>query len=290
MAQSGVVRQNHALITGAASGLGRALALCLAADGWAIALADVEDADSSETLRLVTEAGGSGWIEHLDVRRIEEWGELRERLQNRWDHLDLLVNNAGVFGAGPVGEFSIEDWQWIVDVNIWNAINGCHTFVEWLKVNPHGAHIINTCSSAALIPFPRLAAYGLTKAAVLALSESLYGELLPFNVGVTALCPDSFHTHILEGARFSDDEIREEAKQEFARATLAPGAVAEAAIRAMKRKQLYVVMPFKARFYWRLKRLAPVRLLERIAREAEAERKAFVQKSVGGPSAEHGTN
>ena len=109
-------------------------------EGWCVALADLNRPGCEETLQLVKQAGGDGLVEEIDVRHIEEWQALRDRLKGRWDHLDLLVNNAGVAGSGLVGEYPIENWQWIIDVNLWNGINGCHTFVDWLKANPRRHH------------------------------------------------------------------------------------------------------------------------------------------------------
>src|SRR5580704_4625225 len=250
-------RQKTGLITGAASGLGRALALRLARDGWNLALADVNDVASEETLRLVRQAGGDGFVEHLDVRNIDEWQALRDRLQDRWPQLDLLVNNAGVAGSGRVGDYSIENWHWIIDVNLWNGINGCHTFVEWLKANPNGAHIINTCSLAAIVSAPTMGAYNVTKAGMLALSETLYSELMPYNVGVTAICPAVFRTNLLDNARWCREEERVLFQRGFEQAKMTADYVAAAAIRAMKNKELYVVVPFESRMHWYLKRLAP---------------------------------
>src|SRR5438105_187649 len=94
-----------AIITGAASGLGRALAVRLAQDGWQIAICDIDDAGSQKTLDLVRAAGGTGQVEHLDVTQPAAWEALRSRLQSSWRQLDLLVNNAGVAGAGEVGKY-----------------------------------------------------------------------------------------------------------------------------------------------------------------------------------------
>jgi NAD(P)-dependent dehydrogenase (short-subunit alcohol dehydrogenase family) len=262
------------LITGAASGLGRAIAVRLARDGWNLALADVNDEACEETLRLVRRAGGEGFVEHLDVRYIEEWRALSERLRAQWSQLDLLVNNAGVAGSGRVGDYSIENWHWIVDVNLWNGINGCHTFVEWLKANPQGAHIINTCSLAAIVSAPTMAAYNVTKAGMLALSETLYSELLPYNVGVTALCPSVFRTNLLDKSRWCQPEERKLFEKGFAETKMTADYVADAAIRAMQRKQLYVLVPFESRFNWYLKRLAPTWLLRKVSRMFESQLQA----------------
>jgi len=273
------------LITGAASGLGRAIALRLAHDGWNLALADVNDEACEETLRLVRHAGGDGFVEHLDVRYIEEWQALRDRLQAQWSQLDLLVNNAGVAGSGRVGDYSIENWHWIVDVNLWNGINGCHTFVDWLKANPAGAHIINTCSLAAIVSAPTMGAYNVTKAGMLALSETLYSELLPFNVGVTALCPSVFRTNLLDKSRWCQPEERKLFEKGFAQTKMTAEFVADAAIRAMQRKQLYVLVPFESRFNWYLKRLAPTWLLRKVSRMFESQLQAAAKwESAGAPT------
>jgi NAD(P)-dependent dehydrogenase (short-subunit alcohol dehydrogenase family) len=283
------MERRNAIVTGAASGLGRAIAIGLGRDGWCVALADVNRPGCEETLRLVKQAGGDGFVEELDVRHIEEWQALRDRLKSRWDHLDLLVNNAGVAGSGLVGEYSIENWQWIIDVNLWNGINGCHTFVDWLKSNPRGAHIMNTCSLAAIVSAPTMAAYNVTKAGMLALSETLYSELMPYNVGVTAICPAVFRTNLLQTARWSREEERVLFQRGFEQAKMTADYVAAAAIRAMKNKELYVVVPFESRMHWYLKRLAPTWLLKKIARmfaaglkaaAADPERESIIKETV----------
>src|SRR6185295_4032585 len=145
-----------------------------------------------ETLDLVRQAGGEGRIEPLNVSCVDQWQTLRSRLQADWQHLDLLVNNAGVAGAGEIGDYSLDDWHWVIDINLWSGIYGCHTFIDWLKQNPSGAHIINVASMAAFESAPPTAAYNATKAAILSLSETHYAQLLPHNVGVTVVCPGSF--------------------------------------------------------------------------------------------------
>lgn len=261
----------HALITGAGSGLGRAISVALAQRGWHLALADINDAGSEETLRLVRAAGGNGQVEHLDVTQLEQWQQLRERLAKAWPQLDLLVNNAGVGVGGEVGKLPLEDWRWIVDINLWGVIYGCHTMVDWLKANPHGAHIVNIASMAAIVSAPSMAPYNVTKAGVLSLSETLYGELRPHNVGVTGVCPSFFPTSIVKSGRFQGDGQREVATKLMASSTCTAEHVAAKILRAIDRKRLYVTVPGVATFFWRLKRLMPVSVLKLISnRNAQA--------------------
>jgi len=246
-----------AIVTGGASGLGRALCERLARDGYCVAICDIDLAGAAETLRSVEAAGGSGRIEPLDVTDPAAWESLRERLERDWPHLDLLVNNAGVAVSGDVGRCPLADWRWIVDANLWGVIHGCHVCVDWLKRNPRGSHVINTSSLAAIGSFPGMAAYNVTKAAVVSFSETLHSELRRHSVGVTVLCPSFFPTGLIDNGRFGSPAERRIAKAEFTRTKLTAEAVADAAIRAMARKQLYVILPVKARVIWWIKRLSP---------------------------------
>jgi NAD(P)-dependent dehydrogenase (short-subunit alcohol dehydrogenase family) len=261
----------YALITGAGSGLGRAISVALAQRGWHVAVADVNDAASEETLTLVRQAGGNGQVEHLDVTQLGQWQQIHQRLSKQWPHLDLLVNNAGVGVGGEVGRLPLDDWRWIVNINLWGVIYGCHTMVEWLKANPQGAHIVNIASMAAIVSAPSMAPYNVTKAGVLSLSETLYGELLPYNVGVTGVCPSFFPTSIIKSGRFQGDKQREVASKLMASSKCTAEHVAQRILRAIDRKQLYVTVPGVATFFWRLKRLMPVTVLKLISkRNAQA--------------------
>ena len=246
-----------AIVTGAASGLGRALCVRLARDGFLIAICDIDLTGAAETLTLVEAAGGSGRVEPLDVTDPAAWLSLQERLEHDWPQLDLLVNNAGVVVSGDVGRCSLDDWRWIVDTNLWGVIHGCHVCVDWLKRNPRGSHVINTSSLAAIGSFPGMAAYNVTKAAVVSFSETLHAELGRHRVGVTVLCPSFFPTALLDNGRFASPAEQRIAHAEFTRTKLTAEKVADAAVRAMARKQLYVILPAKARVLWWIKRLSP---------------------------------
>jgi len=257
----------NAIVTGAASGLGRALAVRLAAEGWRIAVADINTAGSKETLELIETAGGIGRIEHLDVTRLEDWESLRERLSADWSHLDLLVNNAGVGCSGDMGAFPLEDWHWLLNINLYGGIYGCHVLVDWLKRNPSGSHIINTASFAAIAPSPSMAAYNVAKAGIVALSETLYGELSPYGVGVTVICPMFFRTNIHKAGRFHNKTTKQFIEESTRKSVLTAEDVADAAILAMRRKQLYVIPGRQARWYWWRRRLMPTTFLKGISRD-----------------------
>ena len=261
---SGDIR--NAIVTGAGSGLGREIALRLARDGWQIAVADVDQAGAETTLEQVVAAGGTGRVELLDVTQVDQWLAMRERLKNDWPRLDLLANNAGVGGSGEMGTFSLKDWRWLLDVNLFGGIYGCHTMVDWLKENDRRAHILNTASFAAMGSAPSMAAYNISKAGMISLSETLYTELRPHRVGVTVLCPSFFQTNLMETGRFSTDAQRETGADYMRRAKFTAADVAEAAVRAVYRRRLYVVLGRKARVYWRLKRLFPMLFLNTVSR------------------------
>ena len=264
-------RRRHALITGAASGLGRALAVRLAREGWHVAVCDLDHEGSRETVALVEHAGGTAQAEKLDVTVPAEWEALRGRLREQWELIDLVVNNAGVSGAGEVGRFPLADWRWILDVNLFGAIHGCHYFVDWLAENPHGGHIVNTASMAATVSAPTMGGYNVSKAAVVSLSETLYAELRHRGVGVTVLCPGFVSTNLLSSGRWQRPALRNRAERLVANARMTADDVAEATLRAIRRRQLYVVLPLRGRIFWRLKRLVPQGFMKCVARIVGSE-------------------
>jgi NAD(P)-dependent dehydrogenase (short-subunit alcohol dehydrogenase family) len=264
--------KKHAIVTGGASGLGRAFCIELGRRGWHVAVCDVNHQGSQETLRLVREAGGDGQVEHLDVSQADAWLVLRDRLKASWPALDLLINNAGVGVAGEVGQLPLEDWHWIININLYGAIYGCHALVGWMKENP-GAHIVNIASMAAIVSAPGMAPYNITKAGMVSFSETLFGELKPYKVGVTAVCPAFVPTNILANGRFNTDQQRETAQKLMAQSRATPEQVAKRVIRAVERNELYVFVPTVASIFWRLKRLMPKTVLKLIASRNARETK-----------------
>lgn len=250
------MNRRYGIVTGAASGIGRAICVRLAADGWHLAVADVNAEASADTARMVEQAGGSAQVERLDVRSDESWTALRARLQADWPRLDLLVNNAGVAVTGKVDETPMADWDWLLSINLRGVIVGCHTMVPWLKENP-GAAVMNMASVAGLIGPARLGAYNVSKAGVIALSETLYQELKPHDVSVTVVCPWFVQTKLLERGRFADPLDKQAGVELMQGSRLTPERVADRAVRAMYRRRLYEVVGFRARQCSSMKRHWP---------------------------------
>ncbi len=263
----------YAIVTGGANGLGREFCLRLARDGWHVAIVDVDRSGAEETSRMVAQAGGVGRVEQQDVTRIDDWLAVRDQLQADWPRLDLLVNNAGRYAAGNVGAFDLAEAERLIQLNLMGVLYGCHTLAPWLaeSAKSQRAAIINVASSFAFLCPPGMAPYNLSKAAVVALSETLHGELRPRGVGVTVVCPGPMPTRFVESASFESRAFRQLTESYVRDSTLAPAAVAAAALDAMRRRKLYVVMGADQRWYWRIKRLTPTTLLGRVARRVRKD-------------------
>lgn len=247
----------YALVTGAASGLGRALAIQLANSGWQVAVADIDEAGGNETRQLIESAGGTARFERLDVRNFHAWQELVSRLRADWPCLDLLINNAGVACSGRIGITPLEDWRWLLDINLFGVINGCYACLGWLKQNSGKASIINVSSIAAVLSPPTMATYNVAKAGVLSLSETLAVELHGSNVRVTVACPGFFRSRLLDCGRFQSHLERANAERFTNSAPMNAEQIAERILAAAARGKLHVFLPARARWLWYLRRFLP---------------------------------
>jgi NAD(P)-dependent dehydrogenase (short-subunit alcohol dehydrogenase family) len=261
-----IPQQPRAVVTGGASGLGRALCLVLAQRGAKVVVADLDLAGAEETATQVIRAGGQAAAHRCDVAQAHEVEELAEFAEARFGGTDLLVNNAGVAVAGRMGEVPLRDWEWIVGINLWGVIYGCHSFVPRLKQQRSG-HILNVASAAGLISAPDIAPYNVTKAGVVALSETLSGELRPAGIGVTVVCPTFFPTNILTGARASSasgEQFAGFARKFMGLSKVSASDVAEHALASCDRGELYSLPMLDGRWAWRIKRWAPESFLKHV--------------------------
>ncbi len=262
-----VIPQNPTVVlTGGASGLGRAFALELAARRARIVLADIDEAGLEETRKQVEARGGSAKTVRCDVSKLAEVKRLHdEAITWLGGDVDLLVNNAGVAVGGSVGEIPIEDWEWITGINQWGPIYGCHVFLPAMKRRGRG-HVLNVASIAAFACAGEMGPYNVTKAAVVALTETLAGELAGTGVGASVLCPFFFSTNIAKNARSASATVQPESIERLMKRTpVQANDVARLALEACERDQLYVFPHREAKGIAALKRLVPETFLRRLS-------------------------
>ncbi len=253
----GVELARSAVITGGASGIGRSYALAWARRGWRLGIADTGTAEAESTLAEIDRYGGQGEFYRCDVRSLGEVQAMAGHFFDTWGEVGVLVNNAGVFGAGAVGETPIEDWRRIIDVNLWGVINGCHAFVPGMKEQGFG-HIVNTASAGGVISTPETAPYNASKAAVIAISETMRSELSRYGIGVTVVCPTFVNTNLLSTMTVTaGTAIKDIAGSAFEHSRMGAGEIAEKVLKAVDRNRLYVFPQLSAKVLWANKRLWP---------------------------------
>jgi NAD(P)-dependent dehydrogenase (short-subunit alcohol dehydrogenase family) len=228
------LRGKTAVVTGAASGIGRALALRLAREGMRLVLADVD----RRRLKEVASALPDALAVATDVSRISDVEALADAAWSRFGAVHLLCNNAGVAGYGTFWEVPIARWRRVIAVNLWGTIHGCLIFVPRMIAQGGAAHVVNTASMAGLVTPPQSGPYSATKHAVVALSEALVQDLALKGapVGVSVLCPGWVATRLLEANRDADPLVRTLIAQ-----GLSPETVAERTVRAVRTGEFYVL-------------------------------------------------
>ena len=252
-----LTHQSRAVITGSGSGIGKALALELARRNGLIVCSDISLQAAEQTAREVRAEGGEAWAVACDVSDLAQVEALAQQAQELLPQpLNLVINNAGIgIGGQKIGDVPIADWTWTININLWGVIHGCHVFTPLLKGQP-AAGIINVASTAAFSAAPLMGPYNATKAAALAISETLAAELSETNVQVTALCPTLVKTNIAANGRITGDSgaLFNRLMDRFG---MSAEQVARITLNGLDRGQLYVMPQLDAKLIWRLKRLLP---------------------------------
>ena len=192
---------------------------------------------------------------------------LRDSIEQHWDGLEILVNNAGIASGGPVWQTSTAEWERVNNVNLMGVVRGCNQFVPMLLRNSGGL-VINTASFAGLAGAPELGAYGVTKAGVVALSEGLRAELKPHGAHVAVLCPSFFQTRLTESCAPGQEQIRALADRFMAKGPLSADDVAAFTVKQSERGHFLLLPHRDTRWAWRLKRLAPEQYFRSIVKYA----------------------
>jgi NAD(P)-dependent dehydrogenase (short-subunit alcohol dehydrogenase family) len=252
--------QKRVLITGATSGLGEALALRFAGEGFRIGVAGRNPQKIARTVEKVETAGGSALAVQLEVTRAEEFEAAANQVAQAWGSVDIVINNAGLAAAGSVYEFGLDAWQDVLNTDLWSVIHGCRQFAP-LMASTGGGHLVNVASAAGLLCAPEMAGYNVAKAGVVALSETLRVELAPDHIDVTVCCPTVFKSGLLDDVTQNDDHMfgrtADGLRDSMKSASIGSEDVADALIKTMARRKLYSVPMRDARTMWRLARYLP---------------------------------
>lgn len=229
----------------------------MAVDGWTIGISDINTNQLAESHAEIEKLGGKPISFHLDVSDRNQYLQVAEKFIQEVGGIDILINNAGVGDGGNFEEYSLDNWEWMVRINQMSVVYGCHLFIPIFKKQKSG-QIISIASLAAISCAPQMGPYNMTKAAVLAISETLYGELMDYGIRVSCIMPSYFNTNIAESVR-GGEHIKKITQSFLKRSGLQPKEIAKEILTRAGHGELYIVLPKKARKLWLLKRLMPLR-------------------------------
>jgi NAD(P)-dependent dehydrogenase (short-subunit alcohol dehydrogenase family) len=286
--------QDRILITGAASGLGLALATRYAQDGRRVLLTD-QDPDALERAVAGIGAAHADRLATLvlDVRLDEDWDAARAWVASHWGGLDVLVNNAGVATGGRFEHLPTEDWDWILQINLMGVVRGCRTFVPMMREQRSG-HLVNIASAAGLLNPPVMASYNVVKAGVVSLSETLRHELEPAGITTSVVCPTFFRTGLAGTFRTPDEAVRRTMEKLVTQSSVPADVIAGRIQAGVAKGRFLILTDREGAVAYAVKRFVPplfrrearkgaVRLLNSIAR-SEREAAATGGAAAGGPS------
>lgn len=269
-----------AIVTGGASGIGRALSEELGRRGAVVAVTDVNEAGAREVAAGITAAGGRATGAGLDVRDADAVRQLFESTAAAHGRLDFVFNNAGIAVSGEVQDLTLEHWRRIVDINLLGVIHGAAAAYA-LMARQRSGHIVNTASLAGLVGFPSATPYAATKFGVVGLSLSMRAEGKDLGVKVSALCPAFIQTGIFDASTYVGSR-KEDLLATIPFRILSPAEAVGPILRGVERNRAIIVLPFYARFLWWLFRIHPglagllslktIRDFRRVARRERTQR------------------
>jgi NAD(P)-dependent dehydrogenase (short-subunit alcohol dehydrogenase family) len=249
-----------AIVTGGASGIGRALAEELARRGCEVVLADLQIELAEEVASGIHVSGGKAKAVKIDVTDFPATEQLVQETVKHTGRLDYIFNNAGIVIGGNVNHHGIEDWNQIVDVNLRGVINGIQASYKIMMAQGFG-HIVNTASMAGLMPGPGNVAYTTTKHAIVGLSRSLRAEAAQMGVRVSVLCPGVIRTPILEGGKYGKmliDIPPEQLRRMWERfKPMSPNIFAKKVLKSVAKNRAIIIVPSWWKFFWWINRLSP---------------------------------
>jgi NAD(P)-dependent dehydrogenase (short-subunit alcohol dehydrogenase family) len=270
-------------ITGGASGLGRALAERHARAGWRVCIGDLDEARCAEALAAIRVHSPRSHALACDVTREEDLQAAADWLRREWGGIDVVVNNAGVAQMGGITETSLADWHWAMDINVLGVVRGCKVFVPLLRAKApggRGGQLVNIASMAGLVHMPQASVYNASKAAVVALSETLQLELAPEGIRVSVVCPAFFRTDLAKNMRAATPALEGMTRRLVERARIGADEIADRIFDGIARGDPHILTHPEAKRFWRMKRLLPYRLYLALMRRQLARVAARMQRKA----------
>lgn len=250
------------LITGGATGLGQAISLKWA-DKWAnkegafdICIADINQERGDETVNALIAKGANAFYVHCDITSDSDVQMLAQTIDSRWGGADYVFNNAGVATGGSLLDESIEQWQWVFDINVLGMVRVSRALLPLMR-KQGGGYFINIASQAGLTPIPYMGSYNAVKAAVVSFSETMKLELAPDNINVSVVCPGFFKTNLDESMRSTNPASHKMINKFFAKADMTKEDVAEAIYQQVSKKQFLILTHKLGKRAFLLKKLLP---------------------------------
>ena len=246
---------NKILISGAGSGLGRALALRYAREGAQVCVSDMSKEGGEETVELIEDAGGEAFFMLCDITKQWDVDKLSLQLAERWSSLDLLVNNAGVATAGMLEFESMEQWQWVLDINVLGHVRMTKAFLPLLRASKApNKSVVNIASQAGLTPAPGMGSYSVSKAAMISYSETAYLELAHDGIHVSVVCPAFFNTNLNTSLRGDQAGMNETVSKLINKSGVTADTIAEQIFNQVADRKFMLITHKDGRSAYRLKR------------------------------------
>lgn len=273
-------------ITGGATGLGRALAERHARAGWRVCIGDLDVERCADALTAIRGHSPSSHALACDVTCEQDLQAAADWLRREWGGVDVLVNNAGVAQMGGIAETSLDDWQWAMDINLLGVVRGCKVFVPLLRASTQGGRggqLVNIASMAGLVHMPNASVYNATKAAVVALSETLQLELEPAGIRVSVVCPAFFRTDLARNMRAASPALEGMTRRLVERARIGADEIADRIFDGMARGDPHILTHPEARRFWRMKRWLPYSVYLALMRRQLAGVAKRMQRKAAAP-------
>ncbi len=260
------------LITGAGSGLGEALAKKYAAQGAEICVADVNEEGGKAVAKTIQDMGGEAFFVKCDITQQWDVDKLVMTVAERWRSVDMLINNAGVATAGKIESETLEQWQWVIDINLLGHVRMTKACLPLLR-NSEAANktIINIASQAGLTAAPGMASYCVTKAAMVSLSETMHLEFSEENIHVAVVCPAFFDTNLNQSLRSSDPKMQSLVTKLIKKSGVSAEQIADKIFDAVVAKKFMIVTHKDGLAAYRLKRFLSMERYLKIVKKRMAK-------------------